>query len=64
MSERSLLTTGGLWRALSRRGGLFLIAGPCVIENARHPHAVARRVKTIADELGIPYVFKASSKYK
>jgi 2-dehydro-3-deoxyphosphooctonate aldolase (KDO 8-P synthase) len=55
-----LLTTAGLWRALTRRGRLFLIAGPCVIENPRHPHAVAARVKDITDELEIPYVFKAS----
>ncbi|MEE8218688.1 MAG: 3-deoxy-8-phosphooctulonate synthase, partial [Vicinamibacteria bacterium] len=45
---------------MTRRGRLFLIAGPCVIENPRHPHAVAARVKAMTDELGIPYVFKAS----
>jgi 2-dehydro-3-deoxyphosphooctonate aldolase (KDO 8-P synthase) len=60
LSPASLLTTGGLWRALTRRGRLFLIAGPCVIENPRHPHTVAARVKRITEELGIPYVFKAS----
>ncbi len=60
MSEGQLLTTGSLWRALTRRGRLFLIAGPCVIENPRHPHAVAARVKAMTDELGVPYVFKAS----
>ena len=41
-------------------GGLFLIAGPCVIENPRHPHEVAARLKDITDELGIPLIFKAS----
>ena len=60
MSDKGLLTTPGLWRALTRRGRLFLIAGPCVIENPRHPHTVAGRVKALTDELGIPYVFKAS----
>ena len=60
MSPTSLLTTEGLWRALTRRGRLFLIAGPCVIESPTHPHRVAARVKAITDELGIPYVFKAS----
>ena len=60
MSDKGLLTTPGLWRALTRRGHLFLIAGPCVIENPRHPHTVAGRVKALTDELGIPYVFKAS----
>ena len=57
---RSLLSTEELWRALSRGKGLFLIAGPCVIESPRHPHQVAARVKAIAGRLGIPYVFKAS----
>jgi 2-dehydro-3-deoxyphosphooctonate aldolase (KDO 8-P synthase) len=58
--NRELLTTAGLWRALGRRRGLFLIAGPCVIESPTHPHKVAARVAAIAGELGIPYVFKAS----
>ena len=57
MSDRGLLTTPGLWRALTRKG-LFLIAGPCVIENPRHPHAVAAKVKALTGELGIPYVFR------
>jgi 2-dehydro-3-deoxyphosphooctonate aldolase (KDO 8-P synthase) len=57
---KPLLTTEGLWRALSRGRGLFLIAGPCVIESPRHPGRVAARVKAITRELGIPYVFKAS----
>ncbi|MFI5184253.1 MAG: 3-deoxy-8-phosphooctulonate synthase [Vicinamibacteria bacterium] len=41
-------------------GGLFLIAGPCVIENPRHPGEVAARLKDITDSLGIPLIFKAS----
>ena len=41
-------------------GPLFLIAGPCVIENPRHPGQVAARLKDITDELGIPLIFKAS----
>jgi 2-dehydro-3-deoxyphosphooctonate aldolase (KDO 8-P synthase) len=60
VSGASLLTTDGLWRALTRRGRLFLLGGPCVIENERHPHAVAARVKAITTALSIPYVFKAS----
>jgi 2-dehydro-3-deoxyphosphooctonate aldolase (KDO 8-P synthase) len=60
MSPASLLTTEGLWHALTRRRRLFLIAGPCVIESPTHPHRVAARVKAITDELGIPCVFKAS----
>jgi len=60
VSPASLLATDGLWRALTRRGRLFLIGGPCVIESERHPHAVAARVKAITSALSIPYVFKAS----
>jgi 2-dehydro-3-deoxyphosphooctonate aldolase (KDO 8-P synthase) len=41
-------------------GPLFLIAGPCVIENPRHPGQVAARLKEITGELGIPFIFKAS----
>jgi 2-dehydro-3-deoxyphosphooctonate aldolase (KDO 8-P synthase) len=46
-----------------RLGGgapLFLIAGPCVIENPRHPGQVAERLKDITGLLGIPLIFKAS----
>ena len=38
----------------------FLIAGPCVIESEALVLDVAGRMKEIAGELGIPYVFKAS----
>ena len=56
-----LLAGDRLWRALSRKTGpLFLIAGPCVIENPRHPGQVAARLKEITAELGITLVFKAS----
>jgi 2-dehydro-3-deoxyphosphooctonate aldolase (KDO 8-P synthase) len=37
-----------------------LIAGPCVIENEEHPFFMAERIRDIAAELGVPYVFKAS----
>jgi 2-dehydro-3-deoxyphosphooctonate aldolase (KDO 8-P synthase) len=57
---KSLLEAEGLWRALTRGKGLFLVAGPCVIESPRHPHEVAARVKAITTRLGMPYVFKAS----
>ena len=54
-------TPDTLWRALTRRGAPpFLIAGPCVIENPRHPATVAARLKEITGALGIPFVFKAS----
>jgi 2-dehydro-3-deoxyphosphooctonate aldolase (KDO 8-P synthase) len=55
-----LLTTPGLWKALSGGKTLFLLAGPCVIESEKHPHFVARRLKEITHRLGLPFVFKAS----
>ena len=60
--SRAVVPAGdGLWKALSRRSGpFFLISGPCVIENPRHPGQVAARLKEITSALGIPFVFKAS----
>jgi len=60
VSERALLRTDGLWRALTQKRGLFLIAGPCVIESPTHPHKVAARLRAITRSLGIPWIFKAS----
>jgi 2-dehydro-3-deoxyphosphooctonate aldolase (KDO 8-P synthase) len=60
VSERALLGTDGLWRALTQKRGLFLIAGPCVIESPSHPHKVAARLRGITRPLGIPWIFKAS----
>ena len=39
---------------------LFLIAGPCVIESEQMALDIAGQMKAIADELAIPYIFKAS----
>ncbi len=39
---------------------LFLIAGPCAIENESLVMEVATAMKKITEELGIPYIFKAS----
>ncbi len=41
-------------------GSLFLIAGPCVIESETHALKMAHAVATIARDLGVPYIFKAS----
>ena len=41
-------------------GGLFLIAGPCVIESPKHPLEVARRLQRVAEAVGMPLIFKAS----
>ncbi|MBK6798093.1 MAG: 3-deoxy-8-phosphooctulonate synthase [Acidobacteria bacterium] len=43
-----------------RRGELFLIAGPCVIESESHAMMMAREISRITTRLGIPYIFKAS----
>lgn len=37
-----------------------LIAGPCVIESEEQIMQIAKEMKEITDELGIPYTFKAS----
>jgi 2-dehydro-3-deoxyphosphooctonate aldolase (KDO 8-P synthase) len=61
LSRAAVLTGDRLWKAISRRSGpFFLIAGPCVIENPRHPAQVAARLKEITSALGIPFIFKAS----
>jgi 2-dehydro-3-deoxyphosphooctonate aldolase (KDO 8-P synthase) len=39
---------------------LALIAGPCIIEEERHALEIARTLKTLTDEMGIPFIFKAS----
>ena len=38
----------------------FLIAGPCVIESRETVFHIAKTMKTITEDLGIPYIFKAS----
>ena len=39
---------------------LFLIAGPCVVENEDLQLRTAERLKTITDKLGILFIFKSS----
>ena len=39
---------------------LFLISGPCVIENKNATLEIASRIKDITTELDIPFIFKAS----
>lgn len=41
-------------------GNLVLIAGPCLIEDLQATYDMACRVRDIAAEAGLPYVFKAS----
>ncbi len=39
---------------------LFLIGGPCVLENREHSLSMAREINTICQDLSIPFIFKAS----
>ncbi|MDA7951989.1 MAG: 3-deoxy-8-phosphooctulonate synthase [Pirellulaceae bacterium] len=39
---------------------LFLIAGPCVLETQQGAFEIADHLKTLTQELGIPFIFKAS----
>jgi 2-dehydro-3-deoxyphosphooctonate aldolase (KDO 8-P synthase) len=41
-------------------GDLFLIAGPCVIENEEHAIRMAEIIKGVAKSLNFPFIFKAS----
>jgi len=55
-----MLNESALWRSLSDGRKLFLIAGPCVIENEKLCLKVASSLKDTCRRLGIVYVFKAS----
>jgi 2-dehydro-3-deoxyphosphooctonate aldolase (KDO 8-P synthase) len=52
--------TAQLWRLLSARKQLFVIAGPCVIESEALCLEVARSIQRLCRRLRLPYVFKAS----
>ena len=39
---------------------LFLIGGPCVIESEDHAVSLAKQIKAVCGNLGIPYIFKSS----
>ncbi|MDR3236188.1 MAG: 3-deoxy-8-phosphooctulonate synthase [Prevotellaceae bacterium] len=41
-------------------GNFFLIAGPCVVESEKLCMEVAAHIVQLADELQVPYIFKAS----
>jgi len=46
--------------SIGGKSPLVLIAGPCVIESEAFSLKMASRIKRIADELRIPYIFKSS----
>mgnify|MGYP000106123623 CR=1 FL=1 len=45
---------------ISSTSGLFLIAGPCVIENEEHTLWLAKTLQKITSDMRIPFIFKAS----
>lgn len=51
---RNILTSG--------QRNFFLIAGPCVVEGEEITLHIAREIKAVCEELGIPFLFKASYK--
>jgi 2-dehydro-3-deoxyphosphooctonate aldolase (KDO 8-P synthase) len=55
-----VLNAAAIWKKLNSPRQLFLIAGPCVIENEKLCLQVAAALKKTCTSLGIFYVFKAS----
>ncbi|HZL14413.1 MAG TPA: 3-deoxy-8-phosphooctulonate synthase [Verrucomicrobiae bacterium] len=55
-----MLNDAAIWKNLNSPRQLFLIAGPCVIENEKLCFQVAASLRKICAALGIFYVFKAS----
>lgn len=47
-------------RQIGGDGRLFLMAGPCVIEDPERVLRIGREMKAICGRLGLPYIFKAS----
>ena len=57
---RSAITADTLDKKVNQIIDMFLIAGPCVIENDKTPYDIAKVVKPLCDELGLEFIFKAS----
>lgn len=55
-----MLNSAAIWKKLNSPRQLFLIAGPCVIENERLCRTVAASLIKTCKSLGIFFVFKAS----
>ena len=55
-----MINAAAIWKNLISPHRLFLIAGPCVIENEKLCLQVAAALKKTCSALGIFYVFKAS----
>src|SRR5258706_13920059 len=55
-----MLNAAAIWKNLNSPRRLFLIAGPCVIENEKLCRTVAASLTKTCKQLGIFYVFKPS----
>jgi 2-dehydro-3-deoxyphosphooctonate aldolase (KDO 8-P synthase) len=55
-----VLDSNSIWKNLNSPRQLFLIAGPCVIENEKLCRTVAAALIKTCKQLGIFYIFKAS----
>jgi len=51
-----------LYNQLKNSSNFFLLAGPCVVENTDMPLEIATEIKSICEDLQIPFIFKASYK--
>lgn len=55
-----MLNSAAIWKQLNSPRQLFLIAGPCVIENEKLCRQVAASLTKTCKQLGIFFIFKAS----
>ncbi len=55
-----MLSNNAIWKSLTKKNRLFLIAGPCVIESEALCFKVARTMAKTCAKLGVTYIFKAS----
>jgi 2-dehydro-3-deoxyphosphooctonate aldolase (KDO 8-P synthase) len=55
-----VLDSNAIWKNLNSPRSLFLLAGPCVIENEKLCRTIAASLTKTCKQLGIFYVFKAS----
>jgi 2-dehydro-3-deoxyphosphooctonate aldolase (KDO 8-P synthase) len=55
-----VFNSAAIWKKLNSPRRLFLIAGPCVIENEKLCRTVAASLTKTCRQLGITYIFKAS----
>lgn len=62
MTRKIKISSYGKAFDLYNTKNLFLISGPCVVENEKLTLDIARRISNIAQNLNLPFIFKASYK--